>query len=1235
MAETTQKELSIRLVGDVKDVQAKLKDVQIQLRDTLKAADQPAAEAKRSIEALKVVLGGAKETIHDTGDKLGVFATALRTLGPYGGIAAAGVAAIVASVTALARVAAENETVNHRLEMSLKATGMAAGLTATQIADFADELADATVFDDTAFKKAATQLTAFGAVSGDVFKGTLDSAADLAGFMGTDLSTATEKIGSVMQKLSLGNADGLRKSFAFLSAEQENMIRKFAEGGDTIKAEEALLAALQSKIGSAGDNNKNTLSGAITNLDHTWGNLIDSFGDTSSINGITSSLGGMTNALSDMIRAFSEWKFPSLDQQLDNTNIKIQELKNSISSLEVEVSKGGLTRYFRNQTLQESQASLAKLQAERGKILKDQDAVRMQEEIAKEQADINQRSEAAVRKAIAQQESEKAATAAARAEAERMTKARAEQSAAISLEIDANQRLLSAYYDGADAVKAVRMQLEIEQKVRQAGLDLTSAEGRAMAERVRQNSELEEAIKTTSEAQDKARKQAEDYAKQQEDLMIEPFKNAIEGIQGAFSDGFESIFEKGINGFEDMGATVKSVFVKMAAEVASLMVFRPVMGSVLGTVLPSTMMGSVLGSSPAAAAMGSGGGVDTQTLLSLGQLFGGGSASILNGVGAQLGFGNLYTPGVGWSAGLTSASLSSVLGAGGLGFMGGSLLASLIGLNSTGGGIGGGLGAGAGLAIGGPVGAIIGGLAGTVLGGLFGGSKPTNAAAFGNLNFDTGVAAYSHMNKGNSSENMGVLKQAFDQVMQFSQGFNQLGVGRITGKISGIDAGVRDTQKAYVNGEMVTAAAGQFGQLAINSLKKLLSQTNITNADVRKVVGTTDYSDLSKALTDIQFAATFRDQLKAYRDGLTAETQARQAALASAQQINSELGAFRDNVSRLGLDMNATNSSLAAYAERLLKGTSVTEQMTQLESQLLQERERLNALVPVLATQLGGTTASWQAKADTAYNNTKASLRTDFVQGIDMQILRLRDGKAYELAQLDVEFEGIRKDAVNLGADLAKIETLKAERIKEINLRYAQTTADGLNSVLSSAGKQLRSWLDSQLLGNLSSLAPTAQLAEAQKQFGVNMTAAKTGDSDALGSITARADALLNAAKSVYASGADYALIEKMVRSQLEGLGQTLKLPGFAAGTLSAPAGWAMVGERGPELVRLRGGERIYPHAATQTMMNGMDSSPVVSAVRDNTKMQAQGTMAVTETLERMRADIIELKSSIRLVLAR
>lgn len=92
--------------------------------------------------------------------------------------------------------------------------------------------------------------------------------------------------------------------------------------------------------------------------------------------------------------------------------------------------------------------------------------------------------------------------------------------------------------------------------------------------------------------------------------------------------------------------------------------------------------------------------------------------------------------GVAQTAGsLSTASLSGVLGAAGIGAFAGGFLGK-IGGSSTGGTVGGGLGAGIGMAVGGPVGAVIGGLVGGIGGGFFGSkSKPTSASEFsvGNL----------------------------------------------------------------------------------------------------------------------------------------------------------------------------------------------------------------------------------------------------------------------------------------------------------------------------------------------------------------------------------------------------------------------------------------------------------------------------------------------------------------------
>ncbi|WP_372393981.1 phage tail length tape measure family protein (plasmid) [Azospirillum sp. HJ39] len=62
------------------------------------------------------------------------------------------------------------------------------------------------------------------------------------------------------------------------------------------------------------------------------------------------------------------------------------------------------------------------------------------------------------------------------------------------------------------------------------------------------------------------------------------------------------------------------------------------------------------------------------------------------------------------------------------------------------------------------------------------------------------------------------------------------------------------------------------------------------------------------------------------------------------------------------------------------------------------------------------------------------------------------------------------------------------------------------------------------------------------------------------------------------------------------------KLPGFARGTVSAPSGWAVVGEEGPEVVRLGGGERIWNARESAQMLAGLGQG------RDDTLIHLRST---------------------------
>lgn len=208
--------------------------------------------------------------------------------------------------------------------------------------------------------------------------------------------------------------------------------------------------------------------------------------------------------------------------------------------------------------------------------------------------------------------------------------------------------------------------------------------------------------------------------------LAQNFKRLFEEIDDGFKDAFKDAFTKTEGGFKKMIEGFKSTFKSLLADLAYQALVRPIVVSVLGAAggsmgLSGQAMASITGTQ---GGMGGIGGIGN--IFSMGKsatgLFSSGGGTI-NALGAKAGFGNLYTPGVGWSSGFTSASLGSVLGAAGLGFAGGGILAGLMGGNKTGGSIGGGLGAGVGMMVGGPIGALIGGAAGGALGGMFGNSK--------------------------------------------------------------------------------------------------------------------------------------------------------------------------------------------------------------------------------------------------------------------------------------------------------------------------------------------------------------------------------------------------------------------------------------------------------------------------------------------------------------------------------
>ncbi len=310
------------------------------------------------------------------------------------------------------------------------------------------------------------------------------------------------------------------------------------------------------------------------------------------------------------------------------------------------------------------------------------------------------------------------------------------------------EQSLDGYIRGLEQAATLDAQSATDKKVQAA---LIEAQNKLLDEQGNKLRSLSDAEKARIES---AVRQAEAYEKQREaaekaarELERQIEKGTDRGVEKA-ADLLYDTFEGEIT---DVGELLRKTLHRAAAEAMAEMVLRPLIQPVVSWGVQAMQGlgfgggggGGGVGGQVAGTANG-GGGFGIGNLSSFSNLMpsswtGGLSSSInafgasylgLNGAGAAQAAASTYGISAGQAAALSNsgalgstASLSGILGAAGLGFAGGSLLASLTGGNPTGGGIGGGLGAGAGFLIGGPIGAVIGGAAGGLLGGMFGGKK--------------------------------------------------------------------------------------------------------------------------------------------------------------------------------------------------------------------------------------------------------------------------------------------------------------------------------------------------------------------------------------------------------------------------------------------------------------------------------------------------------------------------------
>ena len=190
------------------------------------------------------------------------------------------------SAVEAARVQAQDEL---KLGAVLKATGHAAGLTATQIKDYASELQGVTNFGDEATISAAAMLATFKNIKGDQFRETLAAAQDMSSVLDTDLKSSVLQLGKALNDPTVG-LTALTRSGVTFTEQQKIMIKTLQQSGDLLGAQTIILGELSSEFGGAAE----AMADNMTQFENRAGDVAETVGNV---------LAGGANLFMDM------WQF--------------------------------------------------------------------------------------------------------------------------------------------------------------------------------------------------------------------------------------------------------------------------------------------------------------------------------------------------------------------------------------------------------------------------------------------------------------------------------------------------------------------------------------------------------------------------------------------------------------------------------------------------------------------------------------------------------------------------------------------------------------------------------------------------------------------------------------------------------------------------------------------------------------------------------------------------------------
>jgi tape measure domain-containing protein len=759
---------------------------------------------------------------------------------------------------------------------------------------------------------------------------------------------------------------------------------------------------------------------------------------------------------------------------------------------------------------------------------------------------------AALRTALLSRAQSDAATSGGRSSSQRVDQTR-RVTEALASEEDRLRRLVEAQGQGEIALAALNVQLEVEKQLRDAGIP--AVERRTQAERDAAEA-IERSVRATTDLRGQQERSAE--AAREASQAVQRQLQEVQRVAERVSDDIATVlFESITNGGrgESVIDWFKALFRRIAIEAIKAQVVLPIVTQIVGSA-PGVF--GVAGGSAAAAGGAGGAGFNLGTLQSVGSLgrsvFSGGG-SVTTGIGGidSLLATSIYSSGGGFfGAGsvaatpLTSTSISALpamssattgvgsvtiggaLGAVGAGYAAGALTSSLVGgargTVGPSGEIGAATGAVAGAIIGSVI-PVIGTFVGALIGGALGGA---------------GGAMFGPTRGGMASRSGG-------DVFYGAGPDGQLGVTYAAGKRWDADASVQavEQQLGVINQE--ASARGLRFSSSANGFLDAIGAVGFGQASGSP--DTIDNARLAQLL--ISDNATVQRAL----DSLKARNASLEEMLGSVdwvQQVYEPMMRTADAASELQRALDQTNNSYNAAIE-------TARNLGLAEEELIRKRDQATA--DLLRVARDGYDSAMREATGLGLVNQVLAIQA----AVDAQAGNYRtagrDPDALLSAQLQALFSGQSGDVIartvealrEMGSSAASFaETAERAAQAQLQAAIAQEQAARAAEEMFRLGQNIRSYVDGLRTGTAAGFSPADRLTAAQGQFADLLTLARAGDAGALGGITQAADALLAAARDMFASGSEFAALRDMTISSLENLPATRMFDESIAGTIAA-----------------------------------------------------------------------------------